>query len=134
READAHARAEQRLRRQRDGLRPLGLVVIAAVAIGAITGHPPPGTHGTGLAVAATLVAFAAALAFAARGEFVSQAIPIQVAVIAAMGATGVALVALQPRGATELAGGAAVWVAVTRLPVRFGFALAAATTLGLGL
>ena len=53
REAEAHARADQRLRRQRDILRPLGLVVIAAVAIGAINGHPAPGVHGEGLGVAA---------------------------------------------------------------------------------
>ena len=53
REAQARARADQRLRRQRDTLRPFGLVVIAAVAIGAISGHPAPAGHGTGLGVAA---------------------------------------------------------------------------------
>ena len=41
------------------------------------------------------------------------------------MGAAGVALVALQPRGATELAGGAAVWMAVARLPLPLGVTLA---------
>jgi hypothetical protein len=67
REAEAQARAEQRLRRQRHALRPLGLVVIAAVAIGAINGHPGPATHGQGLGVAAALVVFAATLALAIR-------------------------------------------------------------------
>jgi len=134
REAEAGARAEQRLRRQRETLRPLGLLVLAAVAIGAINGHPAPATHGAGLAVAAALVVFATALALAIRGNFVRQATPIQAAVIAAMGATGAALVALQPRGATELAGGAAVWMAVARLPLLLSAVLAAATTVGLGL
>jgi hypothetical protein len=58
REAQARARADQRLRRQRDTLRPFGLVVIAAVAIGAINGHPTPAGHGTGLGVAAALALF----------------------------------------------------------------------------
>ena len=42
------------------------------------------------------------------------------------MGAAGVALVALQPRGATDLAGGAAVWMAVARLPLVLGLAVGA--------
>ncbi len=134
READAQARADQRLRRQRDTLRPLGVVVIAAVAIGAINGHPAPAGHGEGLWVAVALVVFAVSLASAVRGSFVERPVVVQAAVIAAMGAAGVALVALQPRGATELAGGAAVWMAVTRLPLLLGVALGVATTLGLGL
>ena len=48
------------------------------------------------------------------------------------MGAAGVALVALQPRGATELAGGAAVWMAVARLPLPLGVVLAVGVTAGL--
>ena len=50
------------------------------------------------------------------------------------MGAAGVALVALQPHGATELAGGAAVWMAVARLPLPLGATFAATTTVGLAL
>lgn len=133
-EAEAHARAARRLHRQREILRPLGLLVIAAVAIGAINGHPAPDAHGRGLGVAAALIVFAVALTVAVRPGFVAQATAIQAAVIAAMGAAGVTLVALQPHGATELAGGAAVWMAVTRLPLLAGAALAAATTVGLGL
>jgi signal transduction histidine kinase len=134
REAEAHARAEQRLRRQRATLRPLGLVVIVAVAIGAINGDPAPAGHGKGLAVAAALVVFMAALALAVSGNFIDRSPAVQCAVIAAMGAAGVALVALQPQGATELACGAAVWMAIARLPVALGAALAAATTVGLAL
>jgi signal transduction histidine kinase len=48
------------------------------------------------------------------------------------MGAAGVALVALQPRGATDLAGGAAVWMAVARLPLVLGLVLGAAVGVAL--
>jgi signal transduction histidine kinase len=134
REVQARARAAQRLHRQRELLRPLGLLVIVAVAVGAFNGQPAPAAHGRGLGIAVAFVVFAVALALAVRGSFVEQRVVTQTAVIAAMGAAGVALVALQPHGATELAGGAAVWMAVTRLPLPIGPALAAATTVGLGL
>jgi signal transduction histidine kinase len=115
-------------------LRPLGLLVIVAVAVGAINGHPAPAVHGRGLGVAAALVVFAAALVLAVRARFVVQPTAAQAAVVASMGAAGVALVALQPHGATELAGGAAVWMAVARLAAPVAAALAAATTVCLGL
>jgi signal transduction histidine kinase len=134
REHAARAQAEQRLRRQRDTLRPLGLVVIAAVVIGAINGHPAPASHGQGIGVVAALVLFAAALAFAVRSSFIERRLAIQAAVIAAIGAAGVALVALQPRGATELAAGAAVWMAIARLPLLLGATIAGATTVALAL
>jgi signal transduction histidine kinase len=68
------------------------------------------------------------------QGSFVGRSLAVQTSVIAAMGAAGVALVALQPRGATVLAGGAAVWMAVARLPLPLGFSVGGAVTLGLGL
>jgi signal transduction histidine kinase len=134
REAQARVRADQRLRRQRDILRPLGLVVIAAVAIGAINGHPAPAGHGSGLGVAAALVVFAIALVLAVRASFIDRSLPVQTATIAAMAAAGVTLLSLQPHSATELAGGAAVWMAVARLPLTLGATLAATTTVGLAL
>ena len=133
REAEARARAAQRLRRQRETLRPLGALVAVAVVVEAINGHPPPSGSGTGLGVAAALVAFVGALALAVHVRFPERATGVQAAVIASMGAAGVALVALQPRGATELAGGAAVWMAIARLPWVPAVVLAAATTAGLG-
>jgi signal transduction histidine kinase len=134
REAEAHARAEGRLRRQRATLRPLGLVVIAAVAIGAINGRPAPAGHGEGLGVAAALAVFAVALAVSVRGDFIDRGSVLQGVVIGAMGAAGVALAALQPQGATELAGGAAVWMAIARLSLALGSALAVTTTVALAL
>ena len=134
REAEARARADLRLRRQRDIFRPLGVVVIVAVVVGAINGHPAPAGRGDGLGVAVALVVFAVALALAVWGSFVGWSLAVQTSVIAVMGAAGVALVALQPRGATALAGGAAVWMAVARLPLPLGFSIGAAVTVGLGL
>lgn len=124
-------RAELRLRRQRDLMRPLGLVFLAAVAISAINGHPAPATHGKGIGVAAALVVFAAAFVAVLRNGFVKRSLAVQASVIATMGAAGVALVALQPRGATELAAGATVWMAVARLPSALGIGIGAATTAG---
>jgi signal transduction histidine kinase len=130
--ANAHARAETRLVRQRGTLRPFGLVLIGVVVVTAINGHPTPEAHGTGLGVAVAIAVFALALGFAIRDSFTRRSTLVQVAVIAAMGSAGVALVALQPRGATDLAGGAAVWMAVTRLPLVLGLALGA--TVGVAL
>ena len=125
--AGARARAEQRLHRQRDTLRPLGWVVLVAVAAGAFGGDPHPGLHGRALGVTLALGAFAGTLALAIRGRFALLGNAVQAAVIAAMGAAGVALLALQPKGATELAAGAAVWLAVARLPLRPGVVLGVA-------
>ena len=115
-------------------LRPFGLVVIAAVAIGAVNGHPALGLRGEGLGVLLVVVVFAAALAWAVRGSFLKRSMTVQAVVIGVMGAAGVALVALQPQGATELAGGAAVWMAIVRLPFTLGAAVAIALTIGLDL
>jgi signal transduction histidine kinase len=122
--ADARSRAAERLRRQRDALRPLGVVVIVAVAASAIGGRPAPGLHGDGLGVTLALCGFSASCAVAIGARFTALAYELQVAVIVAMGATGVALAALQPHDATGLAGGAAVWMAVARLPSGPGIAL----------
>ena len=129
--AGARVRAEQRLRRQRDTLRPLGWAVLLAVAVGAVGGDPHPGLHGRALGVTVALAAFAGALAVAIRGGFALRGSAFRAAVIAAMGSAGVALVALQPRGATELAAGSAVWLAVARLPPLLGVALGTAIAIG---
>ena len=131
--AEAHARAVERLRRQRGTLRPLGWAVIAVVAAGTIAGHPSPGLHGEALAVTLALGAFIATLALAVRDQFTNRGYGEQAAVISVMGAAGVALAALQSRGATELAAGAAVWMAVARLPAALGLALGGVATVALG-
>jgi signal transduction histidine kinase len=132
--ADAHERAERRLHRQRGMLRPLGWAVILVVVAGAAGGQPHPGLHGKAIGVTFALCAFAGSVALAIRDRFSERSDGFQAAVISAMGAAGVALVALQPRGATELAGGAAVWMAVARLPLTLGVALATGITVALDL
>ena len=132
RELEAQARAEERLRRQRQMLRPLGLVVIAAVVVGAFNGQPAPGVQGERLAVSTAVAAFATALAWAVRGSFLTRSTTTQTLVIATIGAAAIALLGLQPAGATELAGGAAVWFAVARLPLAIGVPLGLAVTAGL--
>jgi signal transduction histidine kinase len=112
----------------------LGVALIAAVVVSAINGQPSPGLHDTALGVTLALCAFAGTLAPLIRDRFSGRGYGTQAALIAAMGGAGVALAALQPRGASELAGGAAVWMAVTRLPLRPGVILGATITAGLDL
>ena len=128
----ARTRAEHRLRRQRGTLRPLGWAVALVVAAGTVSGHPTPGLHGRALAVTLSLCAFVVALARAIGDRFPERGHGTQAVVISAMGAAGVALAALQPRGATELAAGAAVWMAVARLPWPPGVLLGVAVAAGL--
>jgi signal transduction histidine kinase len=132
--ADARERAERRLHRQRDMLRPLGWAVILVVVAGAAGGHPHPGLHGKAIGVTLALCAFAGSVALAITDRFTERGYGFQAAVISAMGAAGVALVALQPRGATDLAAGAAVWMAVARLPLTLGIALGTGITVALDL
>jgi len=130
--AAARSRAEQRLHSQRETLRPLGLAVILIVVIGSANGHPAPGVHGKPLAVTLALCVFGSMLAVAIRDRFPDRRLAVQAAVIAAMGAGGVALAGLQPRGATQIAAGVAVFMAMARLPLPAGVALAAAVTVAL--
>ena len=71
-------------------------------------------------------------LAVAIRDRFPKLRLEIQAAVIATMGAGGVALAGLQARGATQIAAGVAVFMAMARLPLVAGVALAAAVTVAL--
>jgi signal transduction histidine kinase len=130
--AATRAQASERHRRQRETLRPLGFAAIVAVAISALNGDPRPSLHGAGLGLTIALVVFAVTLTIAIRDSFPERSVPVQAAVLGVMGGAGVALVALQPKSATQLAGGAAVWMAVARLPLRLGVAVGGAITIGL--
>ena len=131
RTVQALAAAHQRLHRQRELLRPLGWAVIAVVTAAALTTPPTPGLRGQSAVVSAALAFYAAATALAISDHFVDRASGVQVAVVAVMGVAGVGLVAIQPRSATGLAVGAAVWMAMTRLRLDRGLILSAALTLG---
>ena len=129
---EARARAQERLHRQRRSLRPLGWAVILVVVLGSANSHPVPGGHGKGLEVTLALCVFAATLLIAIRDSFPERSLRLQAAVIAVMGAAGVAIAGLQLKGATGVAAGVAAFFALTRLPLRAGVALAGAVTVAL--
>jgi signal transduction histidine kinase len=106
--------------------------VILVVAAGTVDGHPGPGLHGRALGVTVALCVFVATLALAIGDGFPERGYGVQVGVISAMGVAAVALTALQPRGAPELAAAAAVWMALARLPLALGVALGATITVAL--
>jgi signal transduction histidine kinase len=124
--AEAQQRAEERLRRQRDVLRPLGWAVIGVVVSSVATQRPTPGPTESGAVLAAATAVFAATTTVAVSDRFVSRSRHFQVTVLATMAAAGVALSWLQPRGATDLAAGAAAWMAIIRLPLPAGVTVAA--------
>jgi hypothetical protein len=93
---EARARAQERLHRQRRSLRPLGWAAILVVVLGSANSHPVPALHGKGLAVTIALCVFAASLLIAIRDSFPERSLELQAAVIAIMGAAGVAIGGLQ--------------------------------------
>ena len=131
--AEARARAQERLHRQRGTLRPLGWGVLLVVVLGGANSHPVPGLHGKGLAVTLALLVFAVTLVVAVRDGFPERSVELQAVVIAVMGAAGVAIAGLQLEGATEVAAGVAVFMAITRLPFNAGVAIGGGVTIALG-
>jgi signal transduction histidine kinase len=131
--AEVRARAQERLHRQRGTLRPLGWAVLFVVVLVSANSHPVPGLHGKALAVTLALGVFAVTLVVAVRDGFPERSVELQTAVIAVMGAAGVAIAGLQPKGATEVAAGVAVFMAITRLPFIAGVAIGGAVTVALG-
>jgi signal transduction histidine kinase len=107
--------------------------VILVVVLGSANSHPVPGLHGRALAVTLALGAFAAMLLIAIRDSFPERPLEVQSAVIAAMGAAGVAIAGLQLKGATGVAAGVAVFLAITRLPSNARVGVGGAVTIGLG-
>jgi hypothetical protein len=128
---EAQQRAEERLRRQREVLRPLGWAVIAVVVASVVTQRPASVATTTGFALTSATVVFAAATAVAIADRFVSRRPRVQLGVLITMAAAGVMLSWLQPRGATDLAAGAAGWLAITRLRLSAGVSIAVAAGLG---
>ena len=131
--AEARARAQERLHRQRQTLRPLGWAVILVVVLGSANSDPVPGLHGKALAVTLALCVFAVTLAAVIRDNFPERSLGQQAAVIAVMGAAGVAIAGLQIKGATEIAAAVAVFMANTRLPFNAGVAMGGAVSVALG-
>jgi signal transduction histidine kinase len=103
------------------------------VVLASANSHPAPGLHGKALAVTLALCVFAVTLVIAVRDRFPERGVELQTAVIAAMGAAGVAIAGLQLNGATEVAAGVAVFMAITRLPFNAGVAIGGAVAVALG-
>jgi len=115
----ARSRARERVDRQRQALRPLGLALVAIVVTAILNSHPAPGLSGARLGVSLALAGFAAAVAVTAAAVWARHGYPYQVVLIGFMGGCGVALAALQPHGPAEIAASVAVWIAAVRLPLR---------------
>jgi signal transduction histidine kinase len=131
--AEARARAHERLHRQRGTLRPLGWAVLLVVVLGSANSQPVPGPNGKALAVTLALCVFAATLMVAVRDGFPERDVRLQTGVIALMGAAGVAIAGLQLKGATGVAAGAAVFMAITRLPFKAAVSVGGAMAIALG-
>lgn len=130
---EAQARSQDRLHRQRQSMRPLGWAVILVVVLGSANSQPVPGLHGKPLAVTLALVLFGAMLLIAIRDGFPERPLSLQLTVLAAMGLGGVAIAGLQLKGATGVAAGVAVFMALTRMPLTAGLVLGGLVTVGLG-
>ncbi len=115
--AQAWSRARERGDRQRQALRPLGVVFIAVVVTASAQAHPRPALHGAGLAVGIVLAVYAAAVATAVSVGWARRGPAAQVAVIAVTGGCAVTLAVLQPHGLAEVAAAMGVWIAAVRLP-----------------
>jgi signal transduction histidine kinase len=104
------------------------------VVLGSVNSHPVPGLHGKALAVTLALCLFAATLILSIAESFPERSLAVQTTIIGLMGAAGVAIAGLQPKGATEAASGVAVFFALARLPIRIGVVLGGAVTAALAI
>lgn len=111
----ARDQAERRRLRKYEQLQHLSWAVIAIVAIVTLTTDPRPGGHGKPLGVAIALAVYELGMLALMYGTRQSGSVRNGL-VIALIGGGGVALAALQPTGAAELAPSVAVFVASLRL------------------
>jgi signal transduction histidine kinase len=132
--AAARDRARERGDRQRQALRPVGVVFIVIVVLGTGQAHPAPGLRGAGLGVALTLAVYVASVATAISVRWAHRGLAAQAAVIGLIGGCGVALAAWQPKGPAYLAAPVAVWFAAVRLPPAPAAAATGAITAALAL
>jgi len=135
--AQARSWARERGDRQRQALRPLGLVFLAVVVTASVQTHPAPALRGAGLGVALVLAVYAVAVAAAISVGWARRGLAAQAVVIGLIGGAGVALAALQPHGPVELAAAMGVWIAAVRFPpaaAAAAGAITAALALAVGL
>jgi signal transduction histidine kinase len=128
----ARQRAESARMRQRGLMLPVGRALLVIVVATTATGSPGLGLHGTSAALSAVLAAYALAVVGSMTNSFTSRGLAAKMALVSMIGAAAIAIAALQPHGGSDLAGAAAVWIAVARLPLRAGVGLASLATGGL--
>jgi signal transduction histidine kinase len=128
------ALAQARRTRERRALRSLALPLLLVITIPSLTVRPRPALHGGGLAVMlgliAVVAAFIAVVRRAPRLDAHGGGERETLALLALMGAGGVALIVAQPTGTGQLAVSLVAWIAGGRLPLRTGLAL----VIGVGL
>jgi signal transduction histidine kinase len=132
RKEQARQHAEATRLRQRGLLQPIGGALIVIVAVTTATSRPSLGLHGTGAGLSAALAVYLVGAVMWMSDRFISRGLVAQIVLTLTIGAAAVAIAALQPHGASDLAAAAAVWMAVARLPLRPGIGLAALVTGGL--
>ena len=115
-------------------LRPLGWAFIAVVVVAGLNSHPAAGLTGTRLAITVAIAVYVVAAAVGLTPGWAERGRAAQLAVITLAGAGGVALAALQPRGAAGLAASLGVWIAAVRLPALPAAAAGGAITVALGI
>jgi signal transduction histidine kinase len=132
--AAARDRAAERGDRQRQALRPVGVVFIVIVVLGTGQAHPAPGLRGAGLGVAIALAVYLGSVVTAISVRWARRGLAAQILVTGLIGGCGIALAAWQPHGPADLAASVGVWIAAVRLPPVPAAALAGAITAALAL
>jgi len=126
----AQAEAERRFRRQARHLAPLRLWLVAAGVLVVLTSKPEIGLSGRHLVLTICLVVFVTGM----LGWPILRpgGVTARVGQLAVMGASAVAIAALQPNGVSELPGSAVVFTAGVTLSPEFAVPVAVAVTAGL--
>lgn len=130
----ARRHAEATRLRQRGLLLPVGRALLVIVALTAGSSKPGLGFHGTSAVLTATLVVYVLGVLVWMTDRFIERGLAAQIALMSVVAAAGIAIEALQPHGASDLAAGAVVWMAVTRLPLRMAIYVGVLVTVALGL
>lgn len=107
--------------------------MILVVVLGSVNSDLIPGLQGKSLTVTFALCLFAATLLISIRDDFLRRSARLQAAVVVTMGVAGLVIAGLQLKGATGIAAGVAVFIAIAALPFEGGVALASVLTVALG-
>ncbi len=130
----AQAEAVRRLHRQRSQFWPTRLLVVAIVVVTALTSNLPAGLAGRRLAITLCLVIFGLGVLCWPRAWLRPASVAVQTVELVVIGTAGVALAFLQPKGASELPGSVAVFIAGVGLPRLPALGVGLAVTAGIGI